>query len=321
MISLNLEMNQFSYTKTPTIINNLEKINALRVELLTFPLPPAHELKYRWEITIDRIYYVLSLYGDPLNKPTLSKKYIFNLFKTHVVKKLSRDQKEVIQFKRVLDTIYQDWLVSYQALTAETIADLYKIIWKNRILVSDGELDQKLRFIDLRIEHPVIQAALSQAFILTQKPFAAHNEEFSHIVFLLNLYKNGFDLRGMVAIERYYFHERAFYRQILETAFKEENVSVWLEYVTDAMVKELTNVVTLLRDQQPHIHDTTFELSNRQKAILALLDQPGTKVTNKMIQDMFHISQITASRDLGKLAQLSLIFPIGKGRSTAYTRV
>ncbi|MCX6732604.1 MAG: hypothetical protein NTV98_03635 [Candidatus Roizmanbacteria bacterium] len=52
-----------------------------------------------------------------------------------------------------------------------------------------------------------------------------------------------------------------------------------------------------------------------------LFSTPGAKVSNRMVQKKFKVSQITASRDLAKLADSGLIFAIGKGRSTYYTKV
>jgi Fic family protein len=53
---------------------------------------------------------------------------------------------------------------------------------------------------------------------------------------------------------------------------------------------------------------------------MAIVDRPGTRITNKMVQKHFKVSQITASRELAKLATLGLIISIGKGRSIYYTK-
>ncbi len=44
-------------------------------------------------------------------------------------------------------------------------------------------------------------------------------------------------------------------------------------------------------------------------------------ITNKKVQKLFKVSQITASRDLAKLASVGLLFTHGKGRSVYYTKV
>lgn len=64
-----------------------------------------------------------------------------------------------------------------------------------------------------------------------------------------------------------------------------------------------------------------FELNDRQKSILNMLDQPTASITNRLTQKAYKVSQITASRDLAKLTTLGFLFSHGKGRSVYYTRV
>ncbi len=66
--------------------------------------------------------------------------------------------------------------------------------------------------------------------------------------------------------------------------------------------------------------DSFFDLNERQKEIISLVDKPNSKISNKHVQKIFNVSQITASRDLAKLASLGLLFAISKGRSTFYTK-
>ena len=65
---------------------------------------------------------------------------------------------------------------------------------------------------------------------------------------------------------------------------------------------------------------TLKRLTIRQKEILYLLEKPETPITNKQIQQVFKVSQITASRDLARLSIVGLLLPHGKGRATYYTK-
>ena len=64
----------------------------------------------------------------------------------------------------------------------------------------------------------------------------------------------------------------------------------------------------------------TFILNERQKKILAHLDEPGSSINNRSLQKMTGISQMTAARDLSKLVEHGLIISHGKGRGVVYTR-
>ena len=64
-----------------------------------------------------------------------------------------------------------------------------------------------------------------------------------------------------------------------------------------------------------------WKLNDRHAEVMNLLERPGSKITNKKVQKMFKVSQITASRDLSQLVRLGLVFSGGKGRSTFYTKI
>ena len=65
----------------------------------------------------------------------------------------------------------------------------------------------------------------------------------------------------------------------------------------------------------------TWKLTERQKKIMEKLENPNIQITNRDVQKMFTVSQITASRDLSKMVNLGILLPHGKGRSIFYTRV
>jgi predicted HTH transcriptional regulator len=88
-------------------------------------------------------------------------------------------------------------------------------------------------------------------------------------------------------------------------------LTVFLVFLTIKEIKSLAYVGS---------NPPTYQLSLRQKQILSLAEPPNTLVSNKLVQDTFRISQITASRDLAKLASLGLLIPHGHGRSTSYSK-
>jgi Fic family protein len=94
----------------------------------------------------------------------------------------------------------------------------------------------------------------------------------------------------------------------------------WLLFFAQSMHTHLGYVLKKLHTPQRAIHTNHTILTQRQRTILHLLDNPEAIITNKTVQTHCRVSQITASRDLGKLASLLLIAPHGKGRSVSYTR-
>lgn len=151
---------------------------------------------------------------------------------------------------------------------------------------------------------------------------------FGHKEFSLNIAKDvlvklGYDFRGFIVLDEYFRHDLISYRQAVETSERNKNMTVWLEYFCQGVAMELEKTVEALKTQrfQTELPSTYWSINERQRQILNLLENPTAKITNKLVQKMFKISQITASRDLAKLASLGLLFSRGKGRSVYYTKV
>ena len=87
------------------------------------------------------------------------------------------------------------------------------------------------------------------------------------------------------------------------------------------MGKVAEDVITEAFPYRVSLPATFWEITTRQKEIMMYLENPTASVTNKTVQKLFNISQITASRDLARLANLGLLLAHGKGRSVYYTKV
>lgn len=311
-------MVNYSYTKSQVLIENLARIDQLRSQLLSIPLPRTQELQFRWETTIERMYYSLSLYDLSINKRAVEKSV-----------SLSEDlpatvvQKEIRKFKKAFDLINYNWYMKAKNVLADDLEEIYRSIWKVRGTLALTDLDEHMRYIQSAGVHPVIQAALAHSSIYNLQPFPLHNNFFSHIGLYMMLIKNGWDLRGFVTVENSFFHERVYYKNIIQESYNQNDLTPWLEYFSEAFAAQLKKVIETISVKQSELSVDIdfFELNDRQKNILSLLDQPGAVITNKKVQKLGKISAITASRDLTKLVELGLIFPKGKGRSTSYSKV
>ena len=87
------------------------------------------------------------------------------------------------------------------------------------------------------------------------------------------------------------------------------------------MLTQLEKVTYSNLSSEDYLPNSFWQLNDRQKSILGFLENPDATITNKRVRSLFKISQITASRDLTKLANLGLLFAHGKGRSVFYTKV
>lgn len=310
-----------SYNLSSSLIDSLNKIGLLRQQILTFPIPPKAELRFRWEAIINRIYWSLSLTNQPLEKSQIIK------ILTHEGRKrLSLDAQEAINYKKALDYINQEWLVSPRPVTPKTILTLYQLACDPRFrglpATAENELKHFLDYLQAGTESPVVKAGIAQIQLLALSPFPDGNGRVARLLGLLFLYKYGFDFRGLLVLDEYFRRDLLGLEAATKTASEKQNLTLWLEYFAQGIVTQLQSA---LRDITHGRFETSlpssfWELNDRQKGVLTLLEEPEATITNKKVQKRFKVSQITASRDLAKLASLGLLFAHGRGRSVYYTR-
>lgn len=253
----------------------------------------------------------------------IAKQEIPALLSTNGKKSKDPTGQLIRQYKEALDYIYFEWLASPEPVNLETIVTLYGIISNERIRISTYDFERGLQYAQIKPEHPLVQAAIMHMVIHSFQPFEKHTELLSQLLFNLVLYKYGHDSRGYVVMEEYFCQQRTEYKEVITLALKQNNVTAWLEFVINGYHQQMEHTVQYVRSlikQGANVNDSFFVLTDRQKGIMATLDEPGSRITNQKVQKLFHISQITASRELAKLAELGLLFPVGRGRSTAYTK-
>lgn len=304
-------MLNISYTISPRLKEYLTKIENLRRQILLTPISPQKELRLKWEATFNRNYSCLKLAGNPLKKQEMLK-----LLSEITHKKMTSEQQEAMKFKQALDYISQNWLGSENAINAESLIELHRIISNGRLRVPKAGLQYLLDYLQARLENPIIQAAIVNIEMEKMQLFEEKNKLIALLSPLVFLYKYGYDFRGFLAYET----------QFLDAARPPTSVSLtlWLEYFALCMLRQaefLAQSIEKPKSQTLDLRKSFWELNERQKSILNYLDSPQATITNRQIQKRYKTSQITASRDLAKLTSLGYLFSHGKGRSVYYTRV
>ena len=298
-------MKSLSYTRSIALTASIQALDELHKQLLLIPLAPQAELQLQWNTRSQKIQHLLALAGKVMS-PTLHK-------------------EEIESYQSAFDYLYHHWLVNPKVVEPSDLLEFYQTIFPKETLTGDEEeLKASLQYIQINPEHPIIQAALAQILVLSLSPFSAYNEQFSHLVFLLFMYKFGYDLRRLPVYEEQYILDLTNYKNMILQSNRLDNVTPWLEYVcgrANIAVQKTVQNVQQEKNNYSRTSNVLFILADRQKLIMNIFNAPGIKVSNRMIQKKFKVSQITASRDLAKLADSGLIFALGKGRSTYYTRV
>ena len=312
-------MLNISYNLSWRLKDTLGKIENLRVLIALAPISPKTKLKLRWDAVLNRIYYSARLSGNPVESTD-----VIRLLGKSLAKKIQKREQDVIRYKRALDYLLENWLGANKIVSVQDLTTLHGIIGSGRLSTHRQELQNLLTYLQARQENPIIQAAIVNIELSKMHAFTDKNQSLSLLAPYLFLYKGGYDFRRFLSVETEFGQDRNFYKQNYNLAINASTLTFWLEYFAKSILTQLekiyqsiTNPTLILKVMA----QSFFELNDRQKSILNMLDLPDASITNRKIQKAYKVSQITASRDLSRLTLLGFLFSHGKGRSVFYTRV
>jgi hypothetical protein len=317
-------MTPIAYTLSPYLQRYLNRLETIRQQIILYPLSPKRELGMQFQKTIDRVHFGLALREEHVHpekiKTILANQFVFAM-QTHQEYK-DRLQTNILRYKQSLDYIKREWRLSSQTIRIETLLHIYSLTGDPKINISTHELQDILTYLHASADNPFIQAALAKLQLRRLLPDPTKTELFSTVSSYLFLYQSGMDCRGFLVLEKPWALERKLFNGYYTTAIAKPNVTGWLEYFVKTACVQLEETYQSFVQSQTKIEEEKIgKLNERQKVIMTLLDDPQAIITNRTIQKIFHISAITASRDLAKLTVLGLLIQQGKGRSVRYTRI
>ena len=317
-------MTPIAYTISPYLLRYLNQVESLRQQIILFPLSPKRELGLQFIATIERVHFGLSLVDEHVH-PDKIKAVLANQIVFAIQKKATRTdhiQNDILRYKLALDFVKRDWHLASRTVSVTTLLYLYSLTADPAIKLPEKELQDIITYLHASADNPFIQAALAKLQLRRLLPDSRHTELFSTIASYLFLYQSGMDCRGLLVLENPWSQERKIFNGYYATAIAKPNVTGWIEYFVKTLFGQLEIIYQSLQQSQSKVEEEKIgKLNERQKVIMTLLDDPQAIITNRTIQKIFHISAITASRDLAKLTMLGLLIQQGKGRSVRYTRI
>ncbi len=294
---------------SPTLKDQLTKVENLRKKILLTPVSPRTDMLLRWHAALAHLTGWAALSNQPLTREA-----ILDIIDSTHTKNTTPLSTKVLNYKRCLDYIYLNWPANPESATPATILELAQTLAVSH--GSEKEIASLLAYLQAGEVNPIIQSAMAHLYFYPNR--------LSYLASLLFLAKYGYDLRGALSLEDYWSHDKERYLKVIQQATESATVTLWLEYFCQAIISQMEKIYAFLSHPNSTVNSlpaSFWHLTDRQKATVEQLNQPGLSITNKKIQYAFKVSQITASRDLAKLVSLGLIFPHGHGRSTYYTRV
>jgi hypothetical protein len=321
-------MDLFAYTLSEELRSVLADIDDLRRDILLTPLSPVHELRAVFSAMVDRIRF-----GWMLDGQTVTRQDIWAALGTDDGRRHAGSATAIIGYRTAYEQLRRDWLVTQKPMTARhlesfthTLALSMKLLPPRVTRGWERDTGDLLTYVQAAREHPVAAAGLTYLHILSLPdavfPVPLRRRVASLTAYAM-LFRGGYDVRGLVCPETGLAGSRETYEDTLGISRSRGNATSFMLAYATAVRSQLTDTAATLRTvafASPG-PAAAVDLNDRQKSILSFLTHPDTAVTNRKVQNRYRVSQITASRDLAKLAALGLIVAHGRGRSTSYTRV
>jgi len=312
-----------AYTKSPEIIEKLHILEELRRDLHVIPISRKSLYSMVWDTSLCRIEASLLNQGTVINR-----KEIYEILTNQ--KPQNEKTLKILNYKNALDYIRNDWHITSEAISPHSLGILDALAYGNKKSTLSSrvpvktlyEIKQLLSYVQTADEHPVIQAGIAYVESTRKKISPENSHNLATLIAYMFLYKYGWDFRELLVLEKAFVKANSDYQYALKATEEYNNATTWLDYFVSTLIKQTEDVLGGLQLSNIRTKDLTsvYNLKPRHMKILAQLDDPRSRITNKDAQEIFKISQITASRDLAKLAQMGLLLSHGKGRSTYYTR-
>jgi hypothetical protein len=312
-----------AYTESFDLKEQLHQIETLRAHLLTIPLSPKTEMKFRWEARATRIHSSLTLAHT-----LFSRGQIVKILGSHT-KHIPSDYRDVLSLDGAITFIDENWTASGKPVSVATVSTIAALVLPNpkdaieRSVTSvEQEIRTTLEYLENQNDHPVIQAGIALCLFSTAAAMNLDSGIVARCIAGIFFAKFGYNCRGLLTVEKNWVAAGDEYDLALASHHKDGNLNRWLSFFVRSIGDNLKERIEDLSDSKFHqeFPASFWELSDRQKTIVRYLEEPTNSITNMKVQTMFGVSQITASRDLSKLTTLGLITSHGKGRSISYTK-
>jgi DNA-binding transcriptional ArsR family regulator len=313
-----------AYTKNDQLLEKMHMLEGLRRDIHAFPVGRKALHATQWNAVLSRIEGALSHEGMIVDQSTIYR--ILNSGKPQ-----NEKSQKVLRYKSSLDYIRNDWYVTHEKISPHAVATLDALVTgnvkgtlSNRTPVQRlYDIKQLLSYLESGDEHPIIQAGIAHVEIVQRELVPENSPHLATLIAYMFLYKHGWDLRELLVLEKAWMESKIDYNYSMSATKQNNNATQWLEYFVEMLVSQAQSILESLSSIESSTKDIGVHSSllPRHLEIIAQLDDPQARITNKDVKEKFGISQITASRDLAMLTMMGLLFSHGKGRSTYYTKV
>ncbi|MFA6005363.1 MAG: Fic family protein [Patescibacteria group bacterium] len=348
-------MYQPKFTLNNALLLNIGKIEAAREVIMNAPLLPLWEKRFQEDALVRAIHHGTHLEGNQLDFNE-AKEVIFSQ-NLHSVR--TRDVQEVLNFRKVMDYIEEEWKEKKTEISEGTLQKIHgfvvdKILPPNlsgnyrtkRVVIKDSQTGnitfrppepEEIQFLlseffkwlaraDNNTVYPVLKAGIVHHELVRIHPFLDGNGRVSRALTTLILYVEGYDIRRFFSLEEYYDKNPLDYYTHLQEA-NSGDLTSWLEYFTGGLAHELEKIKDKIKKLSTDIHmkdklgGKQVYLNERQTKLIEYIQGAGY-LQNKAFTSLFpDYSEDTILRDLNDLLEKQLVKKIGKTKGARYELV
>ena len=170
--------------------------------------------------------------------------------------------------------------------------------------------------------NPVLAAGISHYEFVRIHPFIDGNGRSARALASFILYLKGFDTKRFFALDDYYDSDRQSYYKALQSVDSISlDITEWLGYFTYGVALQIEKVqervLSLSSDLKRKQMKGQIALTERQMKILERINKDGY-ITNKIIREIFKLSDEGALKEIKKLLANGVIKSDGRGRNIRY---
>lgn len=338
-----------NYTITHEILNNLMRTAEAKALIDNAYLIPKWEVSLRRDALIKNAHASTAIEGNPLSIEQVSE-----LAKGRDIMATRKAKAEVLNYLNALEDLPN--ISESGKITENVILKIHRILTKDVLAnpADSGVYRNKQVVIGNRITgvttfrppdvkkvpvlmkdfvtwlnskdatevSPVLVAGISHYELVRIHPFIDGNGRTARTLASIILYLRGFDTKRFFALDDYYDSDRQSYYNALQSIDQKTlDITEWLKYFTYGValqiVKVKDRILTLSGDIKKKRTKGQIALTERQMKIIEQINIQG-QITNKVIREMFKLSDEGALKEISKLVRLGVLKSEGKGRSVRY---
>ncbi len=334
------------YHVSPVLLDTIKQVTILVHELNKRQVPEPRFAELRSEAMATSTYASTSIEGNPL--PLTEVRRILKTEPAH----LRQSEREVINYNRVLQELYQD---QRQPLTTTRLLEIHRGVvqgllpkhqtgrWRQEPVVvheprSGGIvylppdqaavpqlMDELVTFVETQrmVLDPLLLAGIFHKQFVIIHPFVDGNGRTARLATNLLLAGLGINLFHLLSFENYYNRNVSRYFQMVGlygdyyALAPAVDFTPWLEYFAEGILDELRHLEKQLQQQTAR---PETRLASYHQLILAYVDQHGF-ITDRDYARLTERAKATRSLDFRRLIELGLLERKGTGRATYYQRV